>query len=160
PLVFLAWFGFLLQFSGTDTTSFDLVQRWGLASPPARFGLAEVIALVGASQSLIFAISIAGTVTAHELVHRTWSPASLLAGRVLLAFIFDAAFSVEHVYGHHARVGTVDDPATARRGENVYAFFLRSSVQSFRSAWRIERERLARRGYALWSWRNRNLRGI
>ena len=36
------------------------------------------------------------------------------AGLVPLAFIFDAAFSIEHVHGHHTRVATAEDPAGTR----------------------------------------------
>jgi hypothetical protein len=155
PLLAVAWLGFLVSFSDTGTGL--LAQRGWAGAVAARASAAD---LVGACLSFAVAISIAGTVTAHELVHRTRSPASLLAGRFLLAFIFDAAFSIEHVHGHHARVGTADDPATARRGETLYRFIGRSTLQSFRGAWQIERTRLARRGVPLWSWQNRNLRGI
>ncbi|MEZ4406113.1 MAG: alkane 1-monooxygenase [Polyangiales bacterium] len=100
-----------------------------------------------------------GTVAAHELVHRTWSPVALTLGRWLLAFTSDASFSIEHVYGHHRHVATAADPATSRRGESVYSFVLRSAVGGWRNAWRIERDRLSRLGHPTLSWRNRALRG-
>jgi len=163
PLLLLVWVAFLAAFAdasaaagGAAGLAGELFAALGL---PHR-GEATPSELAGAALSFAFAIAIGGTVTAHELIHRTGSPAALLVGRLQLAFIFDAAFSVEHVYGHHARVGTWEDPATARRGESLYRFIGRSSVQSFRSAWRIEAERLARARQPLWSWRNRNLRGI
>ena len=59
-------------------------------------------------------IGMVGTITAHELTHRTWDPISMFIGRWLLAFSFDTIFSIEHVYGHHRYVSTIDDPATAR----------------------------------------------
>ena len=46
-------------------------------------------------------IGMVGTITAHELTHRTWDPISMFIGRWLLAFSFDTIFSIEHVYGHH-----------------------------------------------------------
>jgi alkane 1-monooxygenase len=163
PLLLLVWIVFLAAFAAANPAAGgpaglagDLFAAFGL---PYR-GDATARELAGATLSFAFAIAIGGTVTAHELVHRTGSPAALLVGRFQLAFIFDAAFSIEHVYGHHARVGTWEDPATARRGESLYRFILRSSVQSFRSAWAIEAKRRARAGRRLWSWRNRNLRGI
>ncbi|MFT4940134.1 MAG: hypothetical protein ACI88A_003186, partial [Paraglaciecola sp.] len=54
-------------------------------------------------------IAMMGTVTAHELVHRTWDHTSLVVGRWLLAFSFDSNFSIEHVYGHHLNVATAND---------------------------------------------------
>lgn len=100
-----------------------------------------------------------GTIPAHELTHRTWDPVSLLVGRWLLAFSFDASFSIEHVYGHHRYVSTSEDPATAPRGRSVYAHILASTVRGNVSAWRIERRRLARRGFWRFGWRNTLLRG-
>ncbi len=46
-------------------------------------------------------IGMVGTITAHELTHRTWDRVSMFVGRWLLAFSFDTTFSIEHVYGHH-----------------------------------------------------------
>ena len=37
----------------------------------------------------------------------------------------------------HKNVGTPEDPSTARRGEWVYTFWLRSILFSYLSAWRI-----------------------
>ncbi|MDN6875709.1 alkane 1-monooxygenase [Pseudomonas citronellolis] len=100
-----------------------------------------------------------GTITAHELTHRTWDPVSMLIGRWLLAFSFDTTFSIEHVYGHHRYVSTTEDPATAPRGRNVYAHVLISTLRGNLSAWHIEKQRLARKGYWLLGWRNAVLRG-
>lgn len=158
PLIVLAWAAFVLCFAGSGGLSAGL-GGWAGDVVQARRAAATPAALVGAVLSLAVTISTAGTTTAHELVHRTRSRSSVFAGRVLLAFILDAAFAIEHVYGHHLKVGTREDPATARRGENVYKFIVRSTVQGFRSAWDIERRRVARRSLALWSWHNRNLRG-
>jgi alkane 1-monooxygenase len=100
-----------------------------------------------------------GTNVAHELCHRTTRKASVLASRWILAMSGNADFAIEHVYGHHARLCTHEDPATARRGENVYAFFVRSTVMGHKSAWDIEAARLQRRGLSVWSWRNRMFSG-
>jgi alkane 1-monooxygenase len=159
PLLVLAWIAFLAAFAAADPPGTGAAGFFAAIGLPLR-GEATALELAEATLSFAVAVAIGGTVTAHELVHRTGSPAALLVGRLQLAFIFDAAFSIEHVYGHHARVGTWADPATARRGENVYRFIGRSTVQSFLGAWTIEAKRLARTGRPLWSWHNRNLRGI
>lgn len=97
----------------------------------------------------------AGINVAHELVHRTHDEQALNVGRMLLAFSFDTTFAIEHVYGHHRNVATAADPATARRGEHVFAFVLRSLRDGNASALEIERERLKRKGLPFWSFANR-----
>jgi hypothetical protein len=104
-------------------------------------------------------VSMVGTVTAHELVHRTWHRPSVFVGRWLLAFSFDSSFSIEHVYGHHNNVARSHDPATAPRGRNVYRHIVISTLAGNKSAWRIENQRLKRRQQAVWSWHNQILRG-
>jgi len=101
-----------------------------------------------------------GTVTAHELTHRTWDPVSLLIGRWLLAFSYDTGFSIEHVYGHHRYVSTEHDPATAPRGRNVYFHVVASTLKGNVSAYKIEAERLKRKHLGLLSWHNAYLRGV
>ncbi len=82
-----------------------------------------------------------GFVVAHELIHRaSWSMQQL--GRAMLVSVLYEHFYTEHVRGHHARVGTEDDPATARFGEGPFEFLLRTVPAQFRSAWRLEAKRL------------------
>ena len=90
-------------------------------------------------------IGLVGTIPAHELTHRTWDRTSMLIGRWLLAFSFDTTFAIEHVYGHHRYVSTVEDPATAPRGRNVYAHIVASTIRGNISAWHIEMARLRKR---------------
>jgi len=104
-------------------------------------------------------IGVIGTITAHELTHRTWDPVSMLIGRWLLAFSFDTPFAIEHVYGHHRYVSTTEDPATAPRGRNVYAHMLISTIKGNISAWNIEKRRLKRAAYNVLSFNNVYLRG-
>ena len=87
-------------------------------------------------------IGIMGTVTGHELVHRTKSRLDMFFGNWLLAFSWDCTFAVEHVYGHHRNVATSIDPATGKRGENIYKFILKAMFIEHRDAWRIEVNRL------------------
>lgn len=104
-------------------------------------------------------IGMIGTITAHELTHRTWDPVSMMIGRWLLAFSFDTIFSVEHVYGHHRYVSTLEDPATAPRGRNVYFHILASTIKGNISAWKIEKRRLDREGRHVLSLHNAVIRG-
>jgi len=104
-------------------------------------------------------IGMIGTITAHELTHRTWDPISMFVGRWLLAFSFDTIFSIEHVYGHHRYVSTTSDPATAPRGRNVYFHIIASTIKGNISAWNIEKERLAKREKSVFSVGNGVIRG-
>ncbi len=82
-----------------------------------------------------------GIVVAHELIHRHGKGWQLL-GRLLLASVVYEHFFTEHLRGHHARVGTDEDPATARFGESFTRFYFRTVPAQFRSAWRLETTRL------------------
>lgn len=104
-------------------------------------------------------IGMIGTIPAHELTHRTWDRVSLLIGRWLLAYSYDAAFAIEHVYGHHRYVATRHDPATAPRGRSVYWHILVSTWRGNVSAWQIEAARLRKRGLPVLGVHNALLRG-
>jgi len=80
-------------------------------------------------------------ITAHELIHRRELSRRLL-GRLLLCTVLYEHFYTEHLRGHHLRVGTPEDPATARFGEPYPAFWRRTVPDQFRSAWRLEATRL------------------
>jgi alkane 1-monooxygenase len=81
--------------------------------------------------------------TAHELGHQRAQSERWLS-KIALAQTGYGHFFVEHNRGHHARVATVEDPASSRLGESVYLFYCRSILGSLRSAWSIERRRLKR----------------
>lgn len=78
-----------------------------------------------------------GINVAHELMHRPGRLEQRLA-EVLMAASSYTHFCVEHVQGHHKRIGTPADPATSRLGESLWAFLPRSIVGSAVSAWHIE----------------------
>ena len=90
-------------------------------------------------------IGIMGTVPGHELVHRKKNKFDMFMGNWLLAFSWDCAFAIEHVYGHHKNVGLGHDPATAKRGENIYLFILRAIIKEQKDAWSIELNQAKRR---------------
>jgi alkane 1-monooxygenase len=91
--------------------------------------------------------------TAHELGHKRDSLERRLS-RIALAQSGYGHFYIEHNRGHHVRVATPEDPASARLGESFYAFWPRTVAGSLRSAWGLERVRLARMGRSPWSARN------
>lgn len=90
-----------------------------------------------------------GITAAHELIHR---PTRLEqnAGGLLLASVCYGGFKIEHIYGHHVHVSTPLDASSARLGQSVYAFIPRAVFHNVRNAWRLEAERLRRRGLPAW----------
>jgi alkane 1-monooxygenase len=91
--------------------------------------------------------------TAHELGHKRDDLEKWLS-KVALAQSGYGHFFIEHNRGHHVRVATPEDPASARFGEGFWAFLPRTVAGSLRSAWGLERARLERSGHSAWSVRN------
>jgi alkane 1-monooxygenase len=89
----------------------------------------------------------------HELGHRTTPFEQFLAKALLLTSLY-MHFFIEHNKGHHKRVATPEDPSSARYGETVYAFYFRSVVNSYRSAWEIALRDTTKKGQRLFSGQN------
>jgi alkane 1-monooxygenase len=90
---------------------------------------------------------------AHDLGHTREEHERRLS-KIALAQTCYGHFFVEHNRGHHVRVATSEDPASARFGESIYAFIPRSVVGGFCSAWRLEATRLARMDRSPWTFSN------
>ncbi|RYP88762.1 alkane 1-monooxygenase [Nocardioides guangzhouensis] len=121
----LQYAGFVVAFWMIGTGDFGWLAKLGLATS-------------------IGAIGGIGINTAHELGHKRESHERWLS-KVALAPVFYGHFYIEHNRGHHVRVATPEDPASARVGENFYQFWPRTVIGSLRSAWRIEKRRYARK---------------
>ncbi len=145
--------------------------RWlSWAWPPMQLGLLgwslsviatddfSTVEAIGLTLSVGVCASHLGNTLAHELVHRS-APSERLLGEALLVSVTYHHFAIEHVFGHHRRAATREDPATARFGESFYWFLPRVLIGTARSAWRLEKQRLERRGHRLFSWHNRALMG-
>ena len=117
-----------------------------LAARPGHLGPWEA---VGVFAGLGLGTGAIGITFAHEMVHQRnrWER---LAGELLLVSVGYGHFATEHVHGHHVTVATPGDPVTARKGQGFYSFFPRAVLLGLRSAWAIERMRLARRGRPVW----------
>lgn len=79
-----------------------------------------------------------GINVAHELGHREKVAEQWMA-RLLLVPSLYTHFTIEHNYGHHKHVSTPEDPASAKPGESLYHFWVRSIAGSFRNAWTLEK---------------------
>ncbi|MFC9995039.1 alkane 1-monooxygenase [Nocardia sp. NPDC127526] len=109
----------------------------------AKIGLALSIGVLGG----------VGINTAHELGHKKDELERWLS-KITLAQTFYGHFYIEHNRGHHVRVATPEDPASARFAESFWNFLPRSVFGSLRSAWELERTRLQRVGKRTWSIHN------
>jgi alkane 1-monooxygenase len=105
-------------------------------SPWELFGLTFAVGLTGVG---------AGINVAHELMHRRGKFEHFLS-EVSLTAVTYPHFTVEHVLGHHRRVATPEDPASADLGDRLYPFIFRSIFGGIRSAWELEGIRVKRRG--------------
>jgi hypothetical protein len=159
------------------TSAFALLMLAWMAAPGDLLGIGQALdgvlgtslasrteaagwgSLIAAAITLGFVMS-TNTIAAHELVHRTASPIAVVLGRWILATVGDAQYAITHVYVHHLHVGTPHDPSTARRGETLYAFTLRSIRGQYRDAWEIEMRRLRTRPWLLRALGNKVTTGL
>ena len=115
----------------------------GALSWPARIGLALSVGTLGGI----------GINTAHELGHKKDSLERWLS-KITLAQTWYGHFYIEHNRGHHVRVSTPEDPASARFGETFWEFLPRSVWGSLRSGWQLEAQRMRRLGKSPFNIRN------
>nr|WP_324188636.1 alkane 1-monooxygenase [Nocardia flavorosea] len=145
-----------------ETLSNDRYYRWCtyLFLPIQLLGLAlagylwsgdelDIVDKIGLAVTLGLVSGI-GINAAHELGHRVERLERWLA-KIALAQSGYGHFFVEHNRGHHVRVATPEDPASARFGESLWEFLPRSVAGGFRSALRLERDRLRRTEAGWWS---------
>jgi len=90
-----------------------------------------------------------GINVAHELGHKDNKMSKLSAVILLIPSLY-THFIIEHNRGHHKNVATPLDPATARKNEMLYTFWIRSVVGSYLSAWKLEFKRLQKANLSKW----------
>ena len=109
---------------------------------------------VGLTLSAGVTTGVFGFLAAHEMIHSP-RPRERALGLVLLGSVFYMHFRIAHVYGHHRRAATAEDPATARLGEGLYVFLMRTIVGQFEEAWVFEARRRRRTGHRVFGFGNR-----
>jgi alkane 1-monooxygenase len=129
---------YLFTASNLSWLGFDGGLSW-----PAKIGLALSVGMLGG----------VGINTAHELGHKKDSLERWLA-KITLAQTWYGHFYIEHNRGHHVRVATPEDPASARFGETFWEFLPRSVFGSLRSSWELEAQRMRRLGKSPFNIRN------
>lgn len=112
--------------------------------------------LTGRIISMGILCGIFGINVGHELGHRSNRFEQFL-GEILLLTSLETHFLPYHNSGHHHNVATPKDPATARKGEIVFLFWFRSQLGSYFQAWKIESDRLHKKGKSMSSLSNKML---
>ena len=137
------------------------VWGWAFLWPPTlMFGLWQILVAnpFAIWEDVVLAIILtmeaqAVFVVGHELVHRrsTWERR---LGEFLLASASYPQYATEHVYIHHAKVGTPHDVGSAPKGESFWRYFPREIVSNLTNSWKVSGERLARRRLSRWHYSN------
>jgi len=122
----------------------DIVSNGGLSS----------VEKIGFILSVGISSGVLGINVAHELAHRVNEKAEPSLSKIMLWTVWYVHWSLEHVVGHHRRVATPEDPATARLGESFYAFWPRTVFGGFNSAWEFEAGRMKKQNKPVWSLSN------
>lgn len=143
--------GWLLAWLPLQYATVVLVLAWAAWLDPPWWQLLGLVASLGV-------VNAGGINVGHEWGHQRGALARWCA-RLALAASGYGHFLVEHNRGHHVRVATPEDPASARLGESLWAFLPRSILGGLASAWQLEARRLAAQRRSPLSWDNELLIG-
>lgn len=116
---------------------------WLFLESMTQVGL-ETVDIIGRISGMGMLCGVMGINVAHELGHRKKKYEQFMSKILLLSSLY-MHFFIEHNRGHHKNVSTPEDPSSARKGEMLYVFWLRSVVFSYLSAWKIEIEKLKKK---------------
>ena len=137
------------------------VWTWAFLWPPTLiFGLWQILVAnrFAIWEDVLLAIILtmeaqAVFVVGHELIHRRYAWERRL-GEFLLACASYPQYATEHVYIHHAKVGTPHDAGSAPKGESFWKYFPKEVVSNLTNSWEVVRERLARKRLTPWHYSN------
>lgn len=85
----------------------------------------------------------------HDMMHRRVLFERRI-GEFLMASVSFAQEVTEHIYVHHAHIGTPKDALTPPKGLSFWRYLPFSVGRSYLDAWRFERDRMARRHLPVW----------
>ncbi len=175
PLLFIAVSGPLDRALGLDGRNMDPAATperrllwhnlplwiWAFLWPPTLvFGLWQILVAdqfaiwEGVLLGLILTMEAQAVfIVGHELVHRrsTWERR---LGEFLLSSASYPQYATEHVYIHHANVGTPHDVGSAPKGQSFWRYFPREVASNLTNSWKVAGERLARRRLPVWHYSN------
>ncbi|MCY3859731.1 MAG: fatty acid desaturase [Gammaproteobacteria bacterium] len=139
------------------------VPLWGWAflwPPTLIFGMWQILVAnpfaIWEEVILVFILTMeaqAVFMVGHELVHRrtTWERR---IAEFLLASGSYPQYATEHVYIHHAQVGTPNDVGSAPKGESFWHYFPKEVASNLTNSWKAARDRLARSNHPIWHFTN------
>ena len=113
----------------------------------------ETYEMVGLALSGGILLATNGINVAHELGHRKPLAERLMSKLLYMPCLY-MHFFIEHNYGHHLRVATPEDGATARFNQTVYGFWFTSVTRQYVSAWKLQMQMLDRQGKSFFSVKN------
>lgn len=113
--------------------------------------------LIGKVIAMGICCGVVGINLGHELGHRVTVHERFMAKALLLTSMY-MHFFIEHNRGHHKHVATEHDPASSRRGEILYFFWIRTIIFSYLSAWKLEADRLKKAEQPVFSLKNEMIR--
>jgi len=150
-----------ISFLSTDkpTWIIDVFQTYiysDFAETGTHFNIIDKLSMIIQTSLLM---GMLGVVPGHELTHRVKSKFDMFIGNWLLAFSWDCTFAIEHVYGHHKHACLPEDPASAKRGENIYLFILKAIVNEHIDGWKIELNRMRKNELNIFSLQNKMIIG-
>ena len=112
--------------------------------------------LMGLALSSGILLATNGINVAHELGHRKPFFDRFLSQAFYIPCLY-MHFYLEHNFGHHRKVATPEDGATARLNQNLYSFWFSSVTRQYISAWGIQLQMLKRDGLPFFSPKNKML---
>lgn len=154
-----------------DSSDFSRFERAALRFSPVGYVLLTVAVLFYTLSILpalslserIFAtislgvISAVGLTAGHDLLHKR-NEYRRSVGLLCYGCVSYLYFEWSHLYNHHRAAGTEEDNHTAKAGESLYAYVLRSKKHEFQFCFRREALRLKQEGKPFFSIGNRFLR--
>ena len=105
---------------------------------------------IGLSLSAGILLATNGIKVAHELGHRQ-SLSERTMSKILYIPSLYMHFYIEHNFGHHMKVATPEDGATAKYNQSVYAFWIRSVSKQYVDAWKKQFELLSIKNHSFFS---------
>ena len=175
PIIFMSVTGAFDKLMGVDGSNIDPMKTsesrlfwhnlpvwvWAFMWPPTLiFGMWQILIVGNLAiwESVVLVIILAMEAQAvfvigHELIHRRVAWERRL-GEFLLASASYPTYATEHVYIHHAKVGTPYDVGSAPKGVSFWKYLPHELISNITNSWAVDRERLARRGLSVWHYSN------
>lgn len=109
--------------------------------------------LIGIASSTGVLLATNAINVAHELGHRKTALERFFSKMLLIPCLY-MHFYIEHNFGHHLKVGTPEDGATAKYNQTVYSFWFSSVIKQYIGAWTKQKKLLRSLKSGFFSFKN------